>query len=86
MVRLLSKHVKVTVEAPTVSIQTWGHVAASHGPDPHCSWSGSRVRRSGPDLLEHLLSNGSFEPFGYKLKGYWGMAEVEHLGGLSVHA
>ena len=38
------------------------------------------VRSLGPDLPEQLLSNDSFEPLGYKLKGYSGMAEVEHLG------
>jgi hypothetical protein len=38
-VRLLSECAKVTVEAPTVSIRTWGHVVAYHGLDLHCSWS-----------------------------------------------
>ena len=47
---------------------------------------GFLVTVGGPDLPEHLLSNGSFEPLGYKLKGYSGMAEVEHLEGLCVHA
>jgi hypothetical protein len=87
MVRLLGPVAAYACESDrTVGIRTWGHVAASYGPDPHNLGYKPWVPSLGSVLPEQLLSNDSFEPLGYKLKGYSGMAEVEHLGGLCVYA